>query len=80
VTKKMKICTTRDVRESQDKPLMTNIISITTKEDNELHERSSRGLSIIKIHRKRRGGSFCGELFMQVKEGCVQQLKHIEEA
>jgi hypothetical protein len=37
VTKKMKCRTAREGKESQDKPLMMNKLSITAKEDDELH-------------------------------------------
>ena len=37
VTEKMKGRTGREGKESQDKPLMTNRLRITAKEDDELH-------------------------------------------
>jgi hypothetical protein len=57
VTEKTKSGIAREGRESQDKPPMMNRLSITTKEDHELHVGSGRGIDMIKRHKtkKRRG-------------------------
>jgi hypothetical protein len=50
VTEKTKSHTAREDKESQDKPLMTNILNITAKEDDELYVGYGRGIGIIKRH------------------------------
>jgi len=42
MTKKMESRIAREGKESQDKPMMMNRISVTTKEDDGLHGRSEK--------------------------------------
>jgi hypothetical protein len=57
MTEKMKSHTVKEGSESEDKPLMTNRLSITTKEDDEFYIGSGRGIEMIKRCRtkKRKG-------------------------
>jgi hypothetical protein len=64
VTEKMKSRTAREGRESQDKPLMMNILIITAKEDDELHVGSGRGIGIIKRRRAKNRFGAAVECFL----------------
>jgi hypothetical protein len=73
MTLKTKSRIAREGRESQDKPLMTNKISITSKEDNELHVGYGRGIGIIKRRRRNKikGLLLSVFFFMRVEACCV---------
>jgi len=59
VTEKMKGRTAREGKYCQDKPLMRNILNITTKEDEELSGLYRRGRGMIKTCRtEKRAGLF----------------------
>jgi hypothetical protein len=75
VIEKMKSRTAREGRESQDKPLMTNRLSITTKEDDELHVGSRRGIGIIK---RRRTKKTCGLLLSVFDAGRSMLCARVE--
>jgi hypothetical protein len=58
VIEKTKGHAAREGKESQDKPLMTNKLSIIAKEDEDLGALSSRGLGVIKTCRTKKSTGF----------------------